>query len=417
MSREELPSRSEVEARVKELISSTWTDDITVRQWWKALAAAGYASPSLPVAAGGLGWPHDLSSAVLATMTRGDVLGPPGGLGLLLAAPTIAHHGTPEQIERYLPPILDGTEGWCQLFSEPQAGSDLAGLQTKAERDGDEWVVSGQKVWTSTAQTADLAILIARTNPEAPKHKGISYFIIEMRQPGIEVRPLREMTGRAVFNEVFLDEARVPAANLLGDLNDGWRIANTTLGFERAGAGHGGATFSAALPGSHGGDLDKPAASFVGAKGPINGAAVGRRHLKALSEIAAAVGKSDDVLAREAMTRVHIDHRIQRMMGWKSKMLPDTRTGVEGNLAKVYNSGAVANGRDAANMLLGPVGQLWESEGSAGVFQEMTIFSPAPPIYAGSDQIQRNVIGERGLGLPREPGPDRDTPFSDLPKN
>jgi len=277
--------------------------------------------------------------------------------------------------------------------------------------------VTGQKVWTSTAQTADLAILIARTSPDAPKHKGISYFIIDMRQPGIEIRPLREMTGRAVFNEVFLDEARVPAANLLGDLDDGWRVANTTLGFERAGAGHGGTTFSAALPGRHAGDLDKPASSFVGAKGPINGAAVGRRHLRALSELAVAAGKTDDALAREAMTRVHIDHRIQQLMGWKARMLPATRTGVEGNLAKVYNSGAVANGRDAANLLLGPVGQLWGSEGSAGLFQEMTVFSPAPPIYAGTDQIQRNVIGERGLGLPREPGPDRDTPFNELPKN
>ncbi|MFT7647463.1 MAG: alkylation response protein AidB-like acyl-CoA dehydrogenase [Candidatus Poriferisodalaceae bacterium] len=417
MSVQELPTRSEVEAQINEWIDRTWTEDVTVRHWWAAMAAARYASPSLPVEAGGLGWPHDLSSMVLTTMTRRRVLGPPGGLGLLLAAPTIATHGTAAQIERYLPPILDGTQGWCQLFSEPQAGSDLAGLQTRAERDGDEWVVTGQKVWTSTAQTADLAILIARTDPDAPKHKGISYFIIDMRQPGIEVRPLREMTGRAVFNEVFLDEARVPAANLLGDLGEGWRIANTTLGFERAGAGHGGATFSAALPGAHAGDLDKSALSFVGAKGPINGAAVGRRHLRALSELAVAADKVDDAVARQAITRVHINHRIQQMMGWKAKNRPGSRTGVEGNLAKVYNSGAVANGRDAANHLLGPVGQLWESEGSAGVFQEMTVFSPAPPIYAGSDQIQRNVIGERGLGLPREPGPDRDTPFSQLPNN
>lgn len=414
---EEPPDRDEVEAELRSWIDRTWTDDITVRDWWRAMAGARYASPSLPHEAGGLGWPRDLSSLVLATLTRRGVLGPPGGLGLLLAAPTIARHGTPEQIRRYLPSILDGTEGWCQLFSEPQAGSDLAGLQTRAERDGDEWVVSGQKVWTSTAQTADLAILIARTSPDAPKHKGISYFVIEMRQPGIDVRPLREMTGRAVFNEVFLDEARVPTANLIGDLDDGWRVANTTLGFERAGAGHGGATFSAALPGSRAGDLDKPAALFVGAKGPINGAAVGRRHLRALAELAAAAGKSDDALVRQAIAAVHIDHRIQQMAGWKAKARPNDRTGVEPNLAKVYNSGAVANGRDAANMLLGPVGQLWESNGDAGMFQEMTVFSPAPPIYAGSDQIQRNLIGERGLGLPREPGPDRDTPFSDLPKN
>ena len=417
MGAEKLPERDEVEAELMAWIDNTWADDITVADWWAAMAEARYASPSLPVEAGGRGWPQDLSSLVLATFRRRGVLGPPGGLGLLLAAPTIAQHGTVEQVQRYLPPILDGTEGWCQLFSEPQAGSDLAGLQTRAERDGDEWVVSGQKVWTTTAQTADLSILIARTSPDAPKHKGISYFVIDMQQPGIEIRPLREMTGRAVFNEVFLDEARVPVANLIGDLDDGWRVANTTLGFERAGTGHGGATFSAALPGSRAGDLSKPAASFVGAKGPINGAAVGRRHLRALTELATAAGKSNDPVVRQAMAAVHINQRVQTMMSWKAKALPGDRTGVEANLAKVYNSGAVADGRDAANMLLGPVGQLWESEGDAGMFQEMTVFSPAPPIYAGSDQVQRNLIGERGLGLPREPGPDRDTPFSDLPKN
>lgn len=355
---EEFPTRDEVRSQLEAWIGDNWSDDITVGDWWSRLAAAGYASPSLPVEAGGLRWPGDLAATVLATLVRSDVLGPPGGLGLLLAAPTIAHHGTPEQVAAYVAPILDGSAGWCQLFSEPQAGSDLAGLQTKAERDGDEWLITGQKVWTSTAQTADLAMLIARTDPEAPKHTGITYFVIDMRQAGIEIRPLREMTGRAVFNEVFLDEARVPHANIIGELNGGWKIANATLAFERAGAGHGGATFSAALPGRGAGDLDKAAASFVGAKGPISGAAVGRRHMRALAEMAAERGRADDPLVRQALAQVHTDYHLQRMMGWKAKMLPATRTGMEGNLAKVFNSGAVANGRDAANMLLGPEGQL-----------------------------------------------------------
>ena len=381
------------------------------------MAAEGYSSPTLPIAAGGLAWPGDLAAAVAATFARRGVLGAPGGLGLLLAAPTIAHHGTPEQVDEYVGPILDGTAGWCQLFSEPQAGSDLAGLQTRAERDGDEWVVSGQKVWTSTGQTADLAMLIARTDPDAPKHLGITYFVIDMRQPGIEVRPLREMTGRSVFNEVFLDEARVPHANIVGGLNDGWRVANATLGFERAGAGHGGATFSAALPGSQAGHLDRPAVEFLDAASPIVGAAVGRRHLRALSELAEQTQRGDDPLIRQQLAEVHTKHQLQKMMAWKGKISPGSRTVVDGNLAKVFNTGSVNGGRDTANSLLGPEGQLWHSEGHAGMFQEMTLFSPAPPIYAGSDQIQRNVIGERGLGLPREPGPAKETPFSELPKN
>lgn len=411
------PTRAAVQAELEDWIAQHWTPAISVGEWWRELAAAGYSSPSLPVAAGGLGWPADLASVVLATLTRTGVLGPPGGLGLLLAAPTIAHHGSAAQVEQFLPPILDGTAGWCQLFSEPQAGSDLAGLQTRAERDGEDWIITGQKVWTSTAMTADLAMLIARTDPDAPKNRGITYFVLDMRQPGIEIRPLREMTGRAVFNEVFLDGARAAAANIIGELHGGWAVANATLAFERAGAGHGGATFSPALPGSRAGDLSRSAASFVGAKGPITAAAVGKRHLRALGELATASGRASDPLVRQALAAVHIDYEVQRMMAWKAKQLPAARTGVEGNLAKVYNSAAVARGRDAANLLLGPQGQQWESPGVAGMFQEMTLFSPAPPIYAGSDQIQRNVIGERGLGLPHEPGPDRNTPFRDLPKN
>jgi alkylation response protein AidB-like acyl-CoA dehydrogenase len=411
-----IPTRDEVREQMEAWIALHWTPDITVRRWWAHLADAGYASPTLPVTAGGLGWPGGLAAEVQNTLTRCQVLGPPGGLGLSLAAPTIAQHGTPEQVAAWVRPILDGTAGWCQLFSEPQAGSDLASLQTRAERDGDEWLVTGQKVWTSTAQTADLAMLIARTDPEVSKHRGITYFVIDMQQPGIEVRPLREMTGRAVFNEVFLDRARVPHANIIGELNGGWKIANTTLGFERAAVGHGGATFAAALPGSRAGHLDQPARQFVGLDGPITGAAVGRRHLKALAELAVdARGQSP--AARQAIAQVFIDYEITRMGGWRAKNVPLSRTGFEGNLAKVFNSHAVANARDAANMLLGPEGQLLGSPGVAGMFQDMTLFSPAPPIYAGSDQIQRNVIGERALGLPREPGPPADTPFKDLPKN
>jgi alkylation response protein AidB-like acyl-CoA dehydrogenase len=414
---EQLPDRSTVEQQVRAWIDENWTTGVTVRDWWARMADRGYSSPTLPVEVGGLGWPNQLASAVAATMAKANVLGPPAGLGLLLAAPTLVDHGTPEQIDRYLRPILDGTEGWCQLFSEPQAGSDLAGLQTRAVRDGDEWLVTGQKVWTSTAQTADLAMLIARTDPEAPKRRGITYFVMEMDQPGVEVRPLREMTGRAVFNEVFLDGARVRGTDLVGQLNDGWRVANTTLAHERAGAGHGGAAFAAAAPGGRGGDLDRPAADYLERPSPITGGAVGRRHLRALAELAEAAGRTDDPLVRQALARVHANYELTRMMGWKAKADPKRRTAVDGNLAKVFNSDSVTEARDAANLLLGPDGQLVGSDGWAGMFQEMTLFSPAPRIYAGSDEIQRNMIGERGLGLPREPGPHPDTPFSELPKN
>jgi hypothetical protein len=167
-------------------------------------------------------------------------LGAPAGLGLLLAAPTIATHGTQEQIDLYVRDIVTGQKAWCQLFSEPQAGSDLAGLQTKAIKDGDEWIINGQKVWTSGGQYADLGMLLARTDPDVPKHQGISYFAFDMHQDGVDVRPLKEMTGHALFNEVFLTDARVADSALIGGLNNGWAAANTTLMNERAGLGSGG---------------------------------------------------------------------------------------------------------------------------------------------------------------------------------
>ncbi len=194
-------------------------------------------------------------------------LGAPTGLGLLLAAPTIATHGTQEQIDRFVGDIVCGRRSWCQLFSEPAAGSDLAGLQTRAVRDGDEWVVNGQKVWTSGAQKSDLGMLLARTNPEVPKHQGITYFAFEMVQPGVEIRPLREMTGRALFNEVFFTDARVADASVIGDINQGWAVANTTLANERAALGSGGGgAGSIAQPGTVHGDLDRRAGDFVRAR-------------------------------------------------------------------------------------------------------------------------------------------------------
>src|SRR5262249_13965974 len=194
------------------------------------------------------------AAVVMKAISEFGALGAPGGLGLMLAGPTIIAHGSDEQRERYVRDIATGKKAWCQLFSEPGAGSDLAGLQTRAARDGDEWVVNGQKVWTSGGQIADLGMLIARTDPDVPKHQGISYFALDMHQGDrVEVRPLREMTGRSMFNEVFFADARVGDDALIGGLNKGWAVAITTLAVERASlsaGGDSGETGSAANPGT-----------------------------------------------------------------------------------------------------------------------------------------------------------------------
>ena len=236
----ETTGTDELLSELRAWLDNNWDPDLTVAEWWERLGLAGWSAPGLPTNAYGKGMARSDTVLVQQEIANFGALGAPAGLGLLLAAPTIATHGTQEQIDLYVRDIVTGQKAWCQLFSEPQAGSDLAGLQTRAIKDGDEWIVNGQKVWTSGGQYADLGMLLARTDPDVPKHQGISYFAFNMLQDGVDVRPLKEMTGHALFNEVFLTDARVADSALIGGLNNGWAVANTTLANERAGLGSGG---------------------------------------------------------------------------------------------------------------------------------------------------------------------------------
>ncbi|MEL7158728.1 MAG: acyl-CoA dehydrogenase family protein [Actinomycetota bacterium] len=415
----------EIQALTNAFVDEHWDPEITVRQWWARLAEGRLVNTTLPHEAGGRGWSGAQATAANKVLADRRVVGAPSGLGMLLAAPTIAAHGSPEQIDRWLPSILDGTESWCQLFSEPGAGSDLAGLQAKAVKDGDEWVITGQKVWTSNGHEADWGMLIARTDPELPKHQGITYFGFPMHQDGVEVRPLTEMTGRALFNEVFIEEARVADADIIGGRGNGWRVANATLMYERAGigGGHGGG-FGTASPGRIAGHLDRPVGEFLGKRGSIAVGAVGRRVLSLLSSEAEARGKADDPVVRDGLAQLHILYRLasmtmkrqaaERRSGRKATGLG---SGVEGNLAKLLNTKTLLLARDLSGQILGPDAAIVGRDAATeGLLQELILFSPAPPIYGGTDEVQRNVIGERGLGLPKEPGPAKDTPFTELPK-
>jgi alkylation response protein AidB-like acyl-CoA dehydrogenase len=427
----------DVVAEVNAWLEQNWDPDLTVAEWWERLGTSGWAAPAWPEDAFGKGVSREEAVRVQRAIADFGALGAPGGLGLLLAGPTIATHGTDEQKQEYLRDIVTGQKAWCQLFSEPAAGSDLAGIQAKAVRDGDEWIVNGQKVWTSGGHVADLGMLLARTDPDSPKHQGISYFAIDMHQPGMDVRPLKEMTGRALFNEVFMSDARVSNDAIIGGLNNGWAVANTTLAFERAGLGAGGGSEAAgaASPGTVVGDLEKRAGDFVrgggkrrGGGGP--GLLAGASTL--MVELAKGNGAIKDPTIRQDLMRLHSYNEIARFMNLRQKAEKAAGRDIPGfgNIAKLSMSRILKLSRETGLRILGPLGTLhaYEPEGKAkldeatgnpfaGMITEMALFSPGPSIYGGTDEIQHNIIGERVLGLPKEPNNDRTTPFKDLPKN
>ena len=421
---------------LKAWLDRNWDPDLTVGEWWERLGTSGWGVPTWPTEWFGRGLSRSEGVRVGQTIVEYGALGAPGGLGLLLAGPTIIVHGTDEQKQRWLRDIVTGRQGWCQLFSEPGAGSDLAGLQSRAVKDGDEWVVNGQKVWTSGGQVADLGMLIARTDPDQPKHAGITYFVLDMHQPGVDVRPLKEMTGRALFNEVFLSDARVPDEAVLGGLGNGWKVANTTLMFERSGLGAGGGSgaVSAATPGTVMGDLDRRAGDFVGrggrrSAGPETLFGTGARGLIKLAETA---GRAGDPVLRQKLMQLHSLGEVARFNNLRLKAAMAAGRDIPGlpNIAKLSMSEIVRQSRDIGLEIVGAYGMLhaYSQDGRAELDRatgmpglvtvtESALFAQGPPIYGGTDQIQRNIIGERVLGLPKEPGFDKSTPFKDLPKN
>ncbi|MDE0801793.1 MAG: acyl-CoA dehydrogenase family protein [Acidimicrobiales bacterium] len=432
-------SESEIIEELDQWLNENWDPDITVEEWWNRLGLSGWAAPMWPEEWFGKGLQRAESVAVQNRIAEFGALSAPGGLGLLLAGPTIIDMGNDEQKDTLVRDIITGQKAWCQLFSEPGAGSDLAGLQAKALKDGDEWIVNGQKVWTSGGQIADMGMLIARTDPDLPKHQGITYFGIDMHQDGMDVRPLKELTGRAMFNEVFMSDVRVPDKWCIGGLNNGWRVANTTLMHERAGLGAGGgsAAGSMASPGTIAGDLPKRVGDFVrGGKARDTsgggGALSGRGGAKGLIELAKGAGKVEDKRVRQDLMKLHTAYEIARMNNLRAKAARAAGKQIPGlpNIAKLSMSDILRMNREIGLSILGPMGtlhaynadeqkKLADATGNpfTAMITESALFSPGPAIYGGTDQIQKNIIGERVLGLPKEPNQDKVLPFKDLPKN
>jgi len=419
-------------------LDTNWDPDLTVGEWWNRLGTSGWAAPALPTNAYGKGVSRNEAIAVGQRIVDRGAVPAPGGLGMLLAAPTIASHGSQDQIERFVLPIVTGAQAWCQLFSEPGAGSDLAGLGARALKDGEEWVVNGQKVWTSGGHVADMGMLIARTDPDVPKHQGITWFAFDMHQgAAVDVRPLREMTGRALFNEVFLSDARVPDDAIIGGTNNGWAVANTTLMFERAGLGAGGHSAAALCsPGTISGDLPKRVGDFVRSAGPSGGGGGGGAMAAGLEKLLVGMARGNGLITdhvfRQDLMKLHTLHEVGRMLALRVKAEKSAGRDIVSapNIAKLSMSEIMRRSRDLGMRVAGMEATLHAYDGAeraandaAGVnpamayITELSLFAQGPPIYGGTDQVQRNILGERALGLPKEPNNDRTLSWAEQPKN
>jgi alkylation response protein AidB-like acyl-CoA dehydrogenase len=345
--------------------------------WYPVFAASGYVVPTWPRAYGGLDLGVQTARQIEAVLAP-YALGRLNPLGLNLCAPALFAYGTEEQRLRFLPRIVDNTEKWCQLFSEPGAGSDLASLATRAHRDGDGWVLTGQKVWTTWAHLSDWAVCLARTDPNVPKRAGITYFLVDVRAPGVTVRPLRHLTGEVDFNEVFLDEVRVPDFQRVGPAGDGWKVAGATLSGERQ-----------MVSGTGSGGVDR-----IGGSG------------------------ADSLLEHNASDPV-MDQRIaalwaeEQIRAWTNRRL---RGGPLTSIGKVHQGDLNQRIQLAAVDLMGASGMAWTGDQLDRTVKGM-LRSRGNTIEGGTTEVNKNVIGERVLGLPREPDPYADVPWKDVPRS
>src|SRR5256884_1217701 len=337
------------------------------RAWQRRLYDAGWAAPSWPTEYGGRGGTPTESAIYFEEIGRARVPLAANVLGLLLGGPTLMVWGTDEQKERYLPPILSGEEIWCQGFSEPDAGSDLAGLKTRAVKRGDEWVVNGQKVWTSGAQHAKWCMLVARSDPDVPKHKGLTYFLMDMEQDAVQVRPLRQITGEAEFNEIFMEEARITDESVVGGVGNGWAVAITTLMRERAGLGFG---------------------SAIALKIAIG---------ELMDEIRER-GLDEDPVIRQRIAQIYIEAECLRLIASRglTQIMKTGIPGPEGSLVKWQWSDANQALTELAMDIRGPEAPVVDDTWSYRFLR-----ARANSIEGGTTEILRNIVAERVLGLPR----------------
>ncbi len=379
-----------IRAQVRGWLAENWDPAMDRTQWAHLVFEAGWSAPSWEPQWGGRGLTDAQSRIAAQEFAAVGARGSGQDRSDLLAC-TLHDLGTDEQKQRLIPPSVRGETRWCLLYSEPGAGSDLAGLRTRADRDGDDWVVNGQKVWTSFAKTADYGLLVARTDWDVPKHRGISFFIFPMRQPGVEVRPIHQITGESEFNEVFITDARVPHANLVGSPGAGWSVLQLALAYERRLMGDLARTSRSSR------DLKPDADSLIG--------------------MARSTGRLNDAFIRQEIARVEAYAAVNR---WNTRRAKATADRVEAatlmSLGKIAMSRILHETAAVQTEIVGPESMLAGPDnpvGDAVTFRTLNAYFTS--IGGGTDQIQRNIVGERVLGLSKEPEPYKDTPFRDLP--
>ena len=402
---EETRQAAEVRDEVRTWLEENHDPERPLREWREMLLETGWGIPTFPKEWFGRGYTGELARVVAQEFAKVKAYGLAGGMARSLASPTIVEHGDDEQRERLLRPALLGDETWCQLFSEPGAGSDLAGVTTTAVRHGDEFIINGQKVWTSGAtKNTDMGMLVCRTDWDVPKHQGISWIAFPMKQPGVEIRPIKQITGGGGFNEVFLTDARAPANNVIGGVNQGWRVTNTTLAHERTGG---------VVVG-----LDELAMRRRTEEHEGSEMRQYRlmRQMPSMQDLAKEYGRNTDPVYRQEVVKHYILSELTRLTAERARVERKAgQPGPGGSILKVMRNKIAAQQRILAPSMLGPAAMLvGEDAPYHGAVPMQVLSSCGPMIFAGTDEIQHNIMGERILGLPKEPSVDTDVPFREV---
>ena len=410
---------TELGDQLRAWLSRAWDPELALVEWRERLVDAGWGVPSWPRHRYGQELPAWADTVVAEALRAADVVGMPVSSGMGLAAPTMLAHGSDELLDRLLRPTLTGAVTWCQLFSEPGAGSDLAGLTTTAVRDGDTWVVNGQKVWNTSAHHADFGLLLARTDWDARKHRGLAYFVLPMQQAGVEVRPLRQMNGYSSFNEVFLADAHVPAELIIGAPGEGWAVAQTTLMHER-----GFATMRREPDrqlGARAGRAWREADAEAAEQFAVYSWYPQRAGRADLAPARARVhGRSGDAVVRQHLAELYTLARVGQFTAERARVARalGRPPGPEGSIGKLAASALARRAAAVHAEIAGAHAMLAGLDSpEGGVVAEVLVSVPGQSIAGGTDEVQRNILGERVLGLPHEPSPERELPFRDVPRN